>query len=317
MNGILITGIGGDIAQGVATLVRESRPGVRLVGTDVHAEHAGSLVADECMIVPPAGDPAYGSAILAAVRRHRVDVVMPMTEAELPVVPGILAGAPEVRCVTPGGGVVAAGVDKLATARALQRLGIPSPWTIATDESLPVSYPCILKPRFGSGSRGVLTVEDPTEARCLAKKFPQAVFQELLPAERGEVTCAVYRTMHGEVGVLQLLRRLAGGLTGWATVIRDERVDELCATVAQALDVRGSFNIQLKLTEAGPRIFEINPRFSSTVVMRHRIGFKDVLWTLEELDGRRVTLARVPVGRTVVRVHAAALLPDRNSKERT
>lgn len=317
MNGILITGIGGDIAQGVATLVRESRPGVRLVGTDVHAEHAGSLVADECMIVPPARDPDYEAAILAAVRRHRIDVVMPMTEAELPLVPGLLAGEPEVRCVTPGERAVAAGVDKLATARALQRLGIPSPWTVAASESLPVSYPCILKPRFGSGSRGVLTVEDPAEARCLAKKFPHAVFQELLAAERGEVTCAVYRTKEGNVGVLQLLRRLAGGLTGWACVIRDEQVEELCVTVAQALDVRGSFNIQLRLTDAGPRIFEINPRFSSTVVMRHRIGFKDVLWTLEELEGRRVSLARVPVGRTVARVHAAALLPDRNSKEHT
>ena len=30
----------------------------------------------------------------------------------------------------------------------------------------------------------------------------------------------------------------------------------------------------------GPRIFEINPRFSSTVMMRHAIGFSDVAWML-------------------------------------
>lgn len=32
MKTVLITGIGGDIAQGVATILRESRPDLRLIG---------------------------------------------------------------------------------------------------------------------------------------------------------------------------------------------------------------------------------------------------------------------------------------------
>ena len=28
-------------------------------------------------------------------------------------------------------------------------------------------------------------------------------------------------------------------------------------------------------------VFEINPRFSSTVLFRHLLGFKDVIWAIE------------------------------------
>jgi carbamoyl-phosphate synthase large subunit len=52
--------------------------------------------------------------------------------------------------------------------------------------------------------------------------------------------------------------------------------------VAKALQLRGSINIQLRLRDGYPYIFEINPRFSSTVVARHKLGFSDVLWSLQD-----------------------------------
>jgi carbamoyl-phosphate synthase large subunit len=199
-------------------------------------------------------------------------------------------------------------VDKLATARALEALDLPAPWTASADEAMPMEYPCILKPRLGSGSRGVMTVVDETDARFLARKFPGGVFQQLLDPHRGEVTCAVYRSRDGSVATLQLLRRLAGGLTGWAKVIRDPAVEALCAKLAQGLELSGSMNVQLRLTRQGPLVFEINPRFSSTALMRHRLGFSDVMWTLDELDGAAVSFCFVDEGRIAVRLHGAAVL---------
>ena len=53
--------------------------------------------------------------------------------------------------------------------------------------------------------------------------------------------------------------------------------------IAESLDLFGSINIQLRLVEKeGPMVFEINPRFSSTVGMRHMIGFSDLIWSIEE-----------------------------------
>jgi carbamoyl-phosphate synthase large subunit len=308
MTRILITGIGGDIAQGIATLVRGARPGALLVGSDIHEQHAGRLFVDECEVLPPAGHPGYGAALREALARHEVDLLIPVTEPEIGVMASVLGGPPLIPWVGPGSRVVAAGLDKLATARASAALGLPAPWTVAAGEALPQAYPCVLKPRLGSGSRSVFLINDGDEALCFAKKYPDSIFQELLEPAEAEVTCAVYRTRDGRVATLQLLRRLAGGLTGWARVIRDEAVERMCAAIAQGLGLAGSMNVQLRITTAGPRVFEINPRFSSTAVMRHLMGFTDVVWTLDELDGREVRFAPVAVGRIAVRVQGSVIL---------
>ena len=308
MRSILITGIGGDIAQGVATILRTHWPACRLYGTDTHEQHGGRLFVDEFCILPPATDPGYAGAVRDLIESRQIDVFLPMSEPELGVLQQFMEELGPSRCVFSGPSVIAAGLDKLATAEALQAAGLPAPWTIAVGRGEPLSYPCILKNRFGSGSRAVFTVHDKTEAAYLAERYPQAIYQELLePADR-EVTCAVYRTRDGRTASLLMLRRLTGGFTGWARVIEDAETSRMCETLAEKLDLRGSMNVQLRLTGHGPRVFEINPRFSSTVLMRHRLGFSDVVWAFEELQGQSVSFPVVEAGSVMVRVQDAVVV---------
>jgi len=67
-------------------------------------------------------------------------------------------------------------------------------------------------------------------------------------------------------------------------------------------------NVQLRLTEQGPRVFEINPRFSSTVLMRHRIGFSDVLWSIQEAEGDQIKFPIINNQKIMVRTQSAAVL---------
>ena len=155
-NVILITGIGGDIAQGVATILRESRPDIYLIGVDMHPQHGGHLFVDQFALVPSASAPDYLDAIKAIVRKYSVDVMIPMSEPELAAMRPFSELAPGVKWITAGERVVGAGLDKLETMRALTALGIPVPWTKPVSEGRPIAYPCILKNRSGSGSRAVL-----------------------------------------------------------------------------------------------------------------------------------------------------------------
>lgn len=307
-NVVLITGIGGDISQGVATILRENRPDLRLIGVDLHAQHGGHLFVDHFQLVPKASDPGYLDAIKEVVGKYSVDMVIPMSEPELAATLPFQELAPGVKWITAGERVVSAGLDKLETIKDLADLGLPVPWTLPVNDGRPAAYPCILKNRTGSGSRAVFTIANEEDVEYLVKRHPEAIFQEMLGTADREVTCAVYRSRDGEVSSLLMLRRLIGGFTGWAKIIRDEETERMCETIANGLDLRGSMNVQLRLTDKGPRVFEINPRFSSTVLMRHRLGYTDVLWAIDEAEGKRVVFPEIPQGRIMVRVQAAAVI---------
>lgn len=308
MKTVLITGIGGDIAQSIATILAESRPEFRLIGADMNNRHAGQLFVDELFQVPAASTIEYTDSIKALIKEHSIDIVIPTSEQELSVFHALIDEFGRDKCITAGVEVIDIGVDKLKTIDFIASLDIPVPWTIKAGSIIPKSFPCIFKSQKGSGSKNVFIVENKEEALFFANKFPDSIFQELLKPDNQEITCAVYRERDGKIAVLQLLRELTGGLTGWAQVINNDKVLEMCEAVATGMNLYGSINIQLRLTDKGPRIFEINPRFSSTVLMRHRIGFCDLLWAVDEAQGLSVKFTDISINQCMVRIQDAKKL---------
>jgi carbamoyl-phosphate synthase large subunit len=309
MTTVLITGIGGDIGQGIATIIRETFPEWRVLGSDIHERHGGSLFVERTLRAPAVAEGNYTRWLEDLVSRERVDLCIPTSEAELIH----LAERPEpsiggARLVMATPRAIEVGSDKLRTAEFLESIGVPRPWTLAAesfDGTTPL--PCIFKARRGAGSKVMFRCETAGDVEFYRRKYPAAVVQQLLePADR-EVTCAVLRLRDRRTLVLQLLRTLVGGFTGWAQVIDEAEITAQCVRVAEALDLRGAINVQLRLTNEGPRIFEINPRFSSTVLIRHRMGFRDVVWSLEDELGEHVRVESPRAGTIGVRVQGAAV----------
>jgi carbamoyl-phosphate synthase large subunit len=308
MNNILITGIGGDIAQSVAKIIRINYPKYKLIGSDTHKQHGGGLFVDVVHNLPAAKSEDYLSKLSELIDVENVNIVFPMSEPELAVIGRLIKERRDIYWVTSGEQVVNVGLDKLATINALRSLDIPVPWTTLSNEGLPEKYPCILKSRFGSGSRSVFIIESEMDAIYLSKRNPDSIYQELLEPADKEVTCAVYRNAEGEVSTLQMLRKLVGGFTGWAIVINDREITEMCEKIAIGLDLRGSMNVQLRQTLKGPRVFEINPRFSSTALMRHELGFTDVVWALKEAENIHIKFPTIEPGKIIVRIQGAAVI---------
>lgn len=310
MKTLLITGIGGDIAQAIAQIVRETYPNWRLIGMDIHERHAGRTAVDSVIVSPAASSPRYGMWLESTLDVHKVDLCLPTSETELAyLVSSKLMERQPKRFVMPNRSAVEVGGDKYLTARHLCAYGIAGPWTVVVKPTSPIpDLPCIFKARRSAGSKAVFVCRTPEDVSYFQNRYADAIFQELLLPDDREVTVAVYRNQQGHVAVLQLLRKLTGGFTSWAEVIDDPEITAQCKKLAESLDLRGSINVQLRQTEAGPRIFEINARFSSTVLIRHRMGYCDALWALEEAQGRAATFYTPPVGTVAVRVQDALVL---------
>jgi carbamoyl-phosphate synthase large subunit len=310
MASILITAIGGDIAQAAALIVRQRFPSWKIFGIDVETRHGGSLFVDCFDLAPRAESLNYSGWLTDYIKQNKIDYCIPLSEAELTV----LAAANEdvlkaTKLIWAGPKAILIGSDKLRTADFIKNIGVTAPWTmVANESSVPPNYPCIFKLRYSAGSKAVFICHNISDVKFFCKRYPDAVLQEYLPDSKAEITCAVYRATDGQIRVLQMNRRLTGGLTGWARVINDPEVEAHCIKIAEELSLQGAINIQLRLTESGPRIFEINPRFSSTLLMRHQAGFTDLYWALKEAQGQQILFDDPIVsGTTLVRTYGAAV----------
>jgi len=71
-------------------------------------------------------------------------------------------------------------------------------------------------------------------------------------------------------------------------VIFNQEADRQIRSLAERLDLWGPINVQFMLTQDGPRIFEVNARLSSTILIRHTMGFTDLIWWLKELQSEDI-----------------------------
>ena len=178
--------------------------------------------------------------------------------------------------------VVQTSLDKYETLTFLKSQGIDVPSNGLVGETKPLKYPVIVKPRFGKGSKGLKIVKNYSEFIACSDGY---VWQELLDLDREEYTCAIYVSKEGEHRNLIMKRKLIGGLTGKGEVVYDEQIRDYITSIANVLQLTGVINIQLRKTERGPLLFEINPRLSSTLVFRDIMGFCDLRWWVSDALG--------------------------------
>ena len=284
---ILVTGCGGDIGLALGRIIKMSAIAESVIGCDIHDDHAGEVIFNRCFLISRAGSPTYLDNLLDLCEINQVDLIIPGSEPELRFLyrQGISDFIEDIPLITVNKKALQIGFDKLQTAEFLQAEGLPYPWTKTVQEGAPEKLPCILKSRSGSGSKSVHLVKDQALIDYYRRICPEDIWQEYLQPDDQEYTCGLYRTKSGEIRTIIFKRVLAGGRTGSGEVVENDEIKELLTRVARALNLTGSINVQLRLTARGPVIFEINPRFSSTVVFRHLLGFSDLIWSVKEKAG--------------------------------
>ena len=284
---ILVTGCGGDIGQSIGKILNEYALVGSLYGCDISDKNAAKFIYSNFFLGLPCKDSGYISNLEKIVQEKDIDFIIPISEPELRFLSKAnINTIGKAELILASSRALAIGFDKLKTADFLKNENLPYPITHSVaDIDAVEKFPVILKSRTGSGSSTVSIVRDNATYQFFKKENPDFIVQEFLEGDQGEYTCGVFRSKSGIIRSIILKRELMGGFTGYGEVIENQEISQLLQDVAEKLDLVGSINVQLRLTAKGPVVFEINPRFSSTVRFRHLFDFKDVEWSIEDQLG--------------------------------
>ncbi len=288
---MLVTGCGGDIGQSIGKILKANKNFKKVIGCDLNNNHAGKFIFDRTHILPSCREPGYLDSLKTVLEEEEIDIIIPISEPELRFfnemsVEEELFGRVIVMANKRAMDI---GFDKLLTAQFLKSNSLPYPITNILNQLQEPILPVVIKSRDGAGSKNLFIVTDGDDLPFYVKKYPNFIAQEFIGNDSLEYTCGLFRSTNKEIRQIIFRRKLMGGFSGFGVYEENQAISNLLNELAQLLDLNGSINVQLRLTEKGPCIFEINPRFSSTVLFRDLLGFNDVIWSIENALGLPVS----------------------------
>ena len=270
---LLFTGGGGAGTQALYDLLCDKYD-AHFADADPEAK-AWSIPSRCWHTVPLAGDSRFIDDLRRLCGDLGVDVLVPGVDEELLPLSSARHTMP-CELLLPPLSFVQTHLDKLSTAELLQSHGLSTPATESLSHRRRVTFPCILKPRCGRGSRNVAVVRSEAELRAhvATSRRPEGDFivQELLLGQEYTVMMAADRSgiLRAVVPVRVDLKR---GITLRAETDRDEAVVEGCRAIHEADPVPGCYNIQLfKSPDGTVKPCEINPRISTTACLAVAAG---------------------------------------------
>ncbi len=273
---VLVTGAGGP--SGIAVMQSIASDTLTVLAGDIDPYAAGLYLVPpgQRFILPRGDDPAFADRLFELCERESVDVVVPTVDSEL--LP--LArerdrfAAAGVTLVLADEQTLAVCLDKWALdARCRRAVRTPRCWLVdgAFDPAEP-ELPVIVKPRSGSGSRGIALLGTEAELAAL-ERDATLLIQELLPGP--EYSLDVLCGRDGEVLAVVPRERLKvdSGIAITGRTVHDPALEEFGAAVARLIGLTTAANVQVKEARDGePALLEVNPRFPGTMPLTIAAG---------------------------------------------
>ena len=107
------------------------------------------------------------------------------------------------------------------------------------------------------------------------------------------------------------------GVTDRGKTFNHPGMIQLAIRTAEALNIRGPANIQVKLNNETPTVFEVNPRFSGGIPLTIAAGADFPAWLVEMCCGWNVrpSIGKFTDGLIMACYEAALFLPDDAARE--
>ena len=287
---VLVTGVGAIIGQGIVDGLRRSGRAVRVIGLDRNPDCLGPVICDAFVAKAKVAEdsPAYLDFWKQLLVDEQVHLVLPGIEEDVFFLDNhreALAGEVVLGLNTPN--AIGYSRDKWRLHEIAGEHLIPTvlgcDW--AECEAALGPLPWLMKPRQGSGSRGIIrleTREDFDQAK--AHSLEGHLIQRIVGFDDEEYTVGVFGLGQGSAlePMLIFRRRLSPeGNTQYAEQVDDPAITAAVKQLVQQLAPLGPTNFQFRKEGSHVYLLEVNPRFSSSASLRTAFGFNEAKMALE------------------------------------
>lgn len=310
MRTVMVSGASGIVGYGILDSLRGSGLPLRLLGTTIYTHSVASVFSDVVEIAPPTSAPEYLGWLLDVIARHQVALLIPGLEVDvhqwLEHADALQQGGARLALNSPS--LIRLCRDKWSFYE-VARERIPK-YVIDSEVTPDFDFlagkwgvPFLLKPRIGTGSRGIVRVDSRATFLAHRDALGQTLMaQPIVGTEDEEYSVSAFCDEQGTpVARLGLRRRLSReGSTGSGEVVEHDGINAAIDEVCRAFTPVGPTNFQFRIHDGVPQLLEINPRISSATSIRAAFGYNEAQMTVEWLlDGRRPAQPPTRRGRAI------------------
>lgn len=300
---LLMTGAGAPGASGIVKSLRwPDERDVEIVGVDAAPDAYGFALLEGGHVVPRGDEEGYVDRIREVVTEVNADVILPLTTAELGPLADeraalsaegvtVMVSAPSALSVANDKGRLYGFLERegFDSAPAFRRVDSASAFVDAVEGLGYPERPVCFKRPVASGKRGFRVLDERNDGldRLLHEKpdssvttlsevlpvlegaetFPELIVMEHLPGTEYSVDVLARGDSVGPV-VPRERTRTRAGISFSGTVEENEALIGEAADICRRLGLEYNVNLQFKHDAGGvPKVIEINPRVSGTIVM--------------------------------------------------
>jgi len=274
---VLITGAGGAAAIALQqNLNTHTNLKLFMADMDLHSSGLYLVPAAQRLLLPAGNADDFSDQLLSICLACEIDVLIPTVDVELmPIARNRQQFEQQgIQVISSGLPALATCADKLNLMQFLEGKHPLADFCIYdgdTDVNA-LDYPLIIKPRVGSGSRGVKLAHTVTDLVGIPKDG-SFLTQEYLPGTEYSVDVYVGAQQKVLASVVRERIKVDSGIAVISRTLHDEALSSQAVQVANLLDIRYVANIQFRLNSAGePRLLEVNPRFPGTMPLTVAAG---------------------------------------------
>ena len=284
-----------------------------IVATDMQLSAPALTAADVKIQVPAVYADGYVERTLDICKQHNIKAVICLNDLELPILAGnkhrfeAIGATPIVSSKE----VIDICFDKYRTAQYIESIGLKSPktfvdYTLAVDalKSGELSFPLVLKPRWGSGSIGIEFVNDFEELAdvyaSLLKKIKKTI---LATASQGNEYILIQEKIEGQEYGMDVMNDLTGnnrgvsvkkklamraGETDKAQTVDNHEIKEIGRTLGDNLKHIGNLDVDVFEKDGNYYVLELNPRFGGGFPFSYEAGVNMPKAIIEWINGNEI-----------------------------